>query len=165
MLKRIGLLIGPFVAVATTLTAEEENGWSVYRSEEYGFEMLSPTEMELEEEEWEDGWAGFEGEYQGLKLYAIVKTEEATPEEIEKFGVKISKIGEDHWTLADEGEDDENGWTWYRAYKASHDGKVAYAGLGVGPSGSYLLMLTTSELDDALFAEDYATWYKSLKVF
>jgi hypothetical protein len=165
MLKRIGLLVVPMLALATTIQAEDEDGWSVYRSEDYGFGMLSPTKLELEEKEWKGGWAGFEGEYEGMRLYAIAKTEKVTPEEIEKFGVKISKIGEDHWTLIDEGEDDENGWAWYRAYKASHDGKVAYAGLGVGPKGSYLLMITTSDLDDAIYADDYAKWYTTLSVF
>lgn len=159
------LMLLALCGLFSTTQAEDENGWSVYRSEDYGFEMLVPTEMELKEKEWTGGWAGFEGEYQGMRLYAIAKQEEATAEEIEKFGVEVSKIGEDHWSLIDEGEEDENGWDWYRAYKASHDGKVAYAGLGVGPRGSYLLMITTSELDDLVYSSDYGKWYQSLKVF
>ncbi len=98
--------------------------------------MLSPTKMKYVEKEWEGGKAGIEGSYQGVKLYATGKKEKATVAKIEKFGVKVTEIEEDHWTLKDEDEENDNGWKWYRAYKVSHDGKVAYAGLEVGPKGS-----------------------------
>lgn len=167
MKKLAGLLVAAALLLAgpAAIAEDEEDGWTTYRSKEYGFEMLTPKKAKFVEKEWTGGWAGFEGTYQGVKLYALGKKEEATVEEIEKFGVKVTKIGEDHWTLIDEGEEDENGWTWFRAYRATHEGKVAYAGIGVGPKGSYLLVLETSTLDDEVYGDYYSDWYQTLKVF
>jgi hypothetical protein len=58
-----------------------------------------------------------------------------------------------------------NGWKWYKAVEARSGNEVVYGGYGVGPKGSYLLLLKTSASDSTSNKKDYDNWYESISVF
>lgn len=140
------------------------DSWLKYRSKEYGFEMLIPSRAKFIEKEWANGWGGLYSKYEGIEFYGLVKTTEETADDIEQYGVQLTKIAEEHWTKIDEGKN-SNGWKWFKLYKAQQGNKVIYAGLGTGPKGSYLLLLKTTTEDEKTNVKDYNKWYHSLKVF
>ena len=116
------------------------------------------------EKEFGGGWAELWAEYEGVKFYALVKLgEQATPEEIERVGVKLTGIPASYWEQINEGWD-EAGWNWYRTVEASRDGVLIFGDYGTGRMGSYLLILQTTERDYHEYEADYETWYKSIRL-
>lgn len=148
--------------VVSSATAGE--GWTRYSAPDYGFSMLVPSGAEIEEREWPGGWGGLYSKHEGVELIAVaLLDDEATAEEIEKFGIEVTRIGEDHWTQIDKGEDSA-GWKWYRTVKARTGGRVAFGGYGVGRKGSYLLLLVTTQEDFDAYRSDYEHWYESVRL-
>lgn len=148
----------------STSAALGEDGWAEYHAEDYGFAMLVPAGAEIEEREWKGGWAGIAGSYQGVELYGLTLAgEKAGPAAIERIGVELTGIAAEHWTVIDEGEDSA-GWEWYRTVEAEGESRVVFGGYGVGPAGSYLLILITTADDFELYAADYQEWYESVRL-
>jgi hypothetical protein len=149
--------------VGSTAIAGDE--WESYSSDEYGFSMLIPEGTKPVEKEAGGGWGGLYAKADGVELYGLAKLAvQASPEEIEKFAVKETGIPDDKWTKVDEGKG-ENGFKWYRVYKAKHAGKIVFGAAGTGPKGSYLIFLRTTESDFNAHKADYESWYESVKVF
>ena len=142
-----------------------QSEWEVYRSEKYGFEMLSPKGAKFEEREFKGGLGGLYAKHGVVELFGLAhKGGAATIEEIEEIGEEITGIHGEFWKKIDEGEN-ENGWKIYRAYQAKQGNIVLYAGLGTGPKGSYMLLLKTTADDVAKYEASYQKWYNSLKLF
>jgi hypothetical protein len=142
-----------------------QSDWETYRSEKYGFQMLSPKGTKFEEREFKGGLGGLYAKYGVVELFGLAQLgEEATLDEIEEIGEEITGIPGEFWKKIDEGTN-ENGWKVYRAYQAKQGNIVLYAGLGTGPKGSYLLLLKTTADDVAKYEASYKKWYDSLKVF
>ncbi len=84
--------------------------------------------------------------------------------EIHKFGIKVCGIPAKKWTKVDEGEN-KGGWKWFQTFKARKGNALVYAGLGVGPRGSYLLFLKTTPEDFKENKAAYLEWYRSIRLF
>jgi hypothetical protein len=167
MLRRkfLKAFAGGVAGLAALNQAFAQAGWLIYRSDHYGFQMLLPHGASLREREWPAGWSGLQGTYQGVEFSALTQQGRfATPDEIESYGERVTGIEWFRWEKLDEGVG-ANGWNWYRLYRTFHRANVLYGGLGVGPRGSYLLLLRTTPDDDARYAGDYRRWYESLRVF
>ncbi len=148
-----------------SIPASAGEGWVKYKSDDYGFSMLVPEGTKFQEKEYEGGWGALYANYQGIQVLALGKMgAPEKPEAIEKYGVKITGVPGEYWKVIDKGKD-SNGWKWYYTVKASDGKKVAYGGYGVGPKGSYLLVLITSKTDFEENYNDYLKWYKSIRLF
>lgn len=153
------------VVPAATSAAEAQSGWADYRAETYGFSMLVPEGTVLAESEGINGWARLVGRYDGVHLYALTKRgEQATAEEIEAVGIALTGIPESGWRMIDSGRN-QGGWNWYRTVEASQGGRLIFGGYGTGPTGSYLLLLETTEADYNANRADYMAWYRSIRLF
>src|SRR5258706_15585693 len=105
------LLILPVLAFAGPASAE---GWAAYKAEKFGFSMLIPEGTTFGEKELPGGWGALVAKMAPLTLRAIGKLgEPATPDEIQAFGVRFTKVAADHWKTIGEGKDSK-GWKWYR---------------------------------------------------
>ena len=138
--------------------------WVQYEAKEYGFSMLIPAGTKLAEKEFGDGWGELWAEYEGVKLYGLAKMgAKATPEEIEKVGVKLTGIPSSSWKEIGKGAS-KGGWMWYRTVEASNGGKLLIGDYGVGSKASYLLILVTTESDFHENESDYTKWYQSIQL-
>jgi hypothetical protein len=152
------------MVISFSIPAFGGEGWVTYRSEEYGFSMLVPEGTKFEEKEFEGGWGALYANYQGVKLWAVGKL--GAPEEakdIEAYGVKVTGIPAKYWKTIDKGKN-AHGWKWYNTVKASDGKTIAYGGYGIGPKGSYMLILVTSKQDFEENNNDYLKWYKSIRL-
>ncbi len=139
--------------------------WKIYKSSDYGFAMLVPEGTKMAGKDFGQGWGGLYCTVEGVELYGLAKLgTQATPEEIEKFAIEVSKIPADNWKLTDSGSG-SSGWKWYRTYQATGGDNMVVAVLGTGPRGSYLLFLKTTVSDYNANKSDYMTWYNSLTLF
>ena len=150
------------VSLAATVAFAAE--WEVYRSDEYGFSMMLPAGTRLVEREKSDGWGFLYAQHDGIEFYALARLgPPATAADIEKVGVRVSKIADRHWKAIDKGEH-HNGWTWWRTAEASDGHIIVFAGYGTGPRGSYLCFVKTTEEDYAKNKAEYRGWYESVKL-
>lgn len=136
-----------------------------YRSEDFGLSMLVPEGARFKEMEYGGGWGALYANYQGVQLWAVGKLgapEKA--EDIEAFGVKVTGIPAKYWKTIDKGKN-SHGWKWYRTVKASDGKTIVFGGYGVGPRGSYLIILVTGKPDFEENYDDYMKWYKSIRLF
>jgi len=141
-----------------------EEGWETYEAGAYGFSMPVPEETTFAEKEWDGGWGGLYANCDGVELFGIALLGvDAKAEEIEKIGVRATGIAAGHWKQIDAGKD-KSGWRWYRTVMAAGDSKVAFGGYGVGPAGSYLLLMTTTVEDFEENRSDYEAWYAGVKL-
>ena len=158
-------LLTTLVAVSLVAIAADAGDWVEYRSDYYGFSMKVPTGTRLVEKESNDGWGFLYAEHEGVEVFAWAKLgTQATPEEIERFGVRVSGIADRHWKIVNRGMN-QNGWRWFRTAEATDGRTLIIADYGTGPKGSYLLFLKTTEEDYAKYKADYITWYESVRLF
>jgi hypothetical protein len=165
---RHGIGIGT-IAVSAVLwlssAAITDEGWADYKSEPYGFSMLVPEGVKFTEKEQGGGWGTLQATHEGVTFIAIGKLgEPATPEEIERFGVRFTGISANHWKQVDKGEN-KNGWKWYRTVEATDGKTLIFGGYGTGPKGSYLLLIRTTNRDYQEHKNDYRKWYDSIRLF
>jgi hypothetical protein len=154
--------IGLVVVATFAGLVQGDEGWVKYEAKDYGFSMLIPEGTKLAEKEFGDGWGELWAEHEGVHLYALAKKgAQATPEEIEKVGVKLTGIPDSAWTQIKEGKN-ESGWIWYRTVTAKKGGKLIIGDYGVGKKASFLLILDTTEADYQENKADYAKWYESI---
>jgi hypothetical protein len=140
-------------------------GWDIYKSDKYGFAMLTPPGVQFKEKELGGGWGTLEATHEGIRFLAIGKLgEQARPEEIERFGVRITGIGPAYWKQVDSGQN-RNGWTWYRTVEATDGKTLLFGGYGTGSKGSYLILLQTTVTDYEEHKADYRKWYDSIILF
>lgn len=155
-------LMTSLIAVSTVISLAEE-GWETYEAKEYGFSMLIPEGTEMVTKEWSDGWGGLLGTYDGVSVFGAAKLgAQENAEAIEKFAVTLTGIPDSEWTEIDKGSGD--GWTWYSTVQAKQGDKHVFGGYGVGPKGSYLLILVTTPADFEEYREDYDKWYNSIQL-
>lgn len=156
--------VAPVLLLAGLASVVLAGDWVSYKAPAYGFSMLIPAGTHPKESEYGDGWGGLQAHHEGAELYGLAKLgTQATPEEIERFAVKMLGIPSSEWETVDQGKV-SNGWKWYRTVKASHGDVVLYGGYGTGAKGSYLLVLKTSEEDFGEHESDYQKWYRSIQL-
>ena len=119
----------------------------------------------LRSKEEKGGWGMLEAKNDVATIWAIAKLGKPhTPAEIEDYGIQVTGVASKYWKLLSKGEK-TNGWVWYRVYQASDAKWVIRAVLGVGPKGSYLLILKTTTADEMANRAAYLAWVKSVKLF
>ncbi len=153
-----------FLLMTSAGWATAQDGWVTYVAEDYGFSMLMPEGTTFVEKEYGDGWGELFAESDGVKFYGLAKLgEQATPEEIERVGVKLTGIPAQYWKQINEGKN-ESGWNWYRTVEASNKGVLVLGDYGTGKMGSYLLILVTTVSDYEEYESDYEAWYRSIRL-
>ena len=159
-----GMAIGLALIAVASIGRAADDGWVKYEAKDYGFSMLVPEGTKFAEKEWGDGWGELHAESDGVHLYGLAKKgAPATPEEIEKVGVKLTGIPSSAWTQLKEGKN-AGGWIWYRTVVASKGGKLIIGDYGAGKKASYLLILETTESDYKENKADYVKWYESIQI-
>jgi len=139
--------------------------WKEAKSDKYGFSMQVPRGTVLAGKEWKGGWGGLYGNFFGVKLWGIAHLgKKHTAKQIETFGLLVTKIPPKKWVKIDEGQN-KNGWEWYKTWKAEVGKHVVLGAYGVGPRGSYLLVLKTTRKSFEKDQAAYMRWYSSLTVF
>jgi hypothetical protein len=142
-------------------------GWSVFKSDRFGFAMLVAPGTRWEARDLGNGWGGMHARKGTLEFVGIVSLGTfADPAAMERSAVRFTKIPADAWTLNDQGQN-MNGWRWWRTYRARIEptGRTVFAVLGTGPRGSYMLLLETSHADFAANKALYDQWYRSLTLY
>lgn len=158
----IGLLL---VGVAGSVCTQASERWVRYNAKAYGFSMLVPAGTRFVEKQYLGGWGELLARYEGVTIYGLAKKgAKATPEEIEKIGVKLTGIPSDSWTEIGRGEN-QAGWLWYRTVKASLGGTLVIGDYGVGRKSSYLLIIVTTASDYAEYESEYQKWYQSIQLW
>lgn len=151
------------ITVPSVFSAEAD-GWETYKADTYGFSMLIPKGTQIRTKEWAGGWGGLVGTHDGVTVYGVAKL--GAPEsskDIESFGVKLTGIPDGAWTEIDKGSG--NGWAWYRTVQATQGTQLVFGGYGVGPKGSYLLLLVTTASDFEEYRAEYEKWYNSIRLY
>lgn len=150
------------IALALAATSADT---MTYKTTEYGFAMEVPTSTRFVEKEHPGGWAGLVASVEGVQLSGLTQRGASPePEAIEKFAVRVTGVGADHWQLVDQGKNDR-GWRWYRTVVAQSGDKVAFGGYGVGKKGAYLFLLETTRADFEAHKSAYEQWYASIQLF
>jgi hypothetical protein len=90
MRKWMGLTaVAVALVIGGSAAASFDSEWATYRSDKYGFYMLTPPGTRFVEREYGGGWGTLEGSYESIRFLAYGKLgERATPEDIERFGVR-----------------------------------------------------------------------------
>ncbi len=134
-----------------------QGGWTTYSSAKHGFSMLIPQGTRMADKEYGDGWAGANGNHDGVEFHGVAKLGIAAEADIVRFGVQYTGIGEDHWDMVDQGRD-------FKVYKARQGDKAVLAAVVVGTKAGFLLFLRTTDADLNEHKTDYEKWYKSVKI-
>lgn len=160
-------LVSIAAALLMTATALAADGWQVFKSDRFGFAMLVAPGTAWVAKDFGDGWGGMRAQKGVLAFLGIVNLGRfATPAELERSAISVTKVPGPGWRKTDEGRN-ANGWKWWRTYRASLAGqdRVLFAVLGTGKRGSYMLLLETSEADFAAHQALYEQWYRSLTLY
>ena len=140
-----------------------EDDWQMYRAEAYGFTMLIPSRAVVQDHE-ADGWgmlraATARGE---VKVSAVAKLGvQLSAEDLEEAGIEATGIAAKHWKHIDEGKN-RRGWTWYKTVVAEKAGRMIVGGYGVGPKGSFLMLMETTKGDYDRNKAEYDLWYSGV---
>lgn len=157
---RAGSLAMCALALGAPAAAQAE--WETYEAKRYGFSMLVPKGAKLVDRDREDGWGVLEGSFEGVKLYGCAQLgRHDSREAIEAFGVRVTGIAADRWEPIDKGKT-RGRWTWYDTVLATEGDRAAVGIYGIGPRGSYLLVLVTTTEDYEEHEADYRRWYESI---
>ncbi len=147
---------------AAPAQAKKKVPWVKYEAKKYGFSMKVPKGTKFKEKDWKNGWAGLHANYLGVQLWGL--THKGTKHKVEafqKFGVVVTGIPGKKWELVEEGKDD-NGFEWYKVHRAEKGKHLVFALYGVGPKGSYMLVLKTTKKSFKKDKAPYLRWYNSI---
>jgi hypothetical protein len=152
------------LALASPAAAQ---GWSVFKSDRFGFAMLVAPGTRWEARDFGQGWGGVRAQKGVLEFVAIVKLGYAAPpKELGDAAILLTKVPAAGWRKVDQGKG-ASGWSWWQTYEARNDaaGRVLFTVLGTGPRGSYILFLGTSQADFTRNRALYNQWYRSLTLY
>ena len=164
-MKRLSLISATALLLLLFTTSSAFAEWIEWKSDKFGFKMQIPKATKMVAKDFQNDWGGFEGTILPVKIYGIAKLNTfPTVEEMEAFGVKITKIPGKHWNLVEEGKN-VNGWTWFRTYKAELKRRVVYGILAHSKKGAFIILLTTTKKNLQENEADYMKWYESLTAY
>jgi hypothetical protein len=140
--------------------------WEQYAANDYGFAMLVPAGSAITGRDLGNGWGALQVDVGGgVQIFGVAQLgPHASPEEIEAFAVNFTGLPAGAWALRDKGAN-SCGWFWYRLYEAQNGHNLAFAVLGTGPRGNYLVVVKTTVQD---FVENrglYMQWYNSITLY
>lgn len=142
-------------------------GWSVFKSDRFGFAMLIAPGTTWVARDYGYGWGGIGAKKGVLEFAAIVKLGYAAqPKELGDSAIQLTGVPAPGWRKVDSGSGNA-GWTWWQTYEARNNatGRVLFTVLGTGPRGSYILFLGTTQADFAAHKALYDQWYRSLTLY
>lgn len=158
-MQRIGFIGALLIALALPAAAED---WATYESPRYGLTMKVPNGTKIATKDSADGWGLLYAESEGVKLCGWAQLgRQYSAKEIEAYGVKVTGIPADCWKQLDEGKA-RGKFTWYKTVVASNEDTTAVGIYGIGPRGSYLLLMITTPDDYEASKADYKAWYESI---
>jgi hypothetical protein len=163
-MRRVGVLFLLVLGFAASASAQ---GWSVFKSDRFGFAMLVAPGTQWQARDNGNGWGGIHATKGVLEFAGIVRLGyQATPRELEQFAVAVTKIPAKAWKRTDSGQN-AAGWNWWKTFEAHNNSRnrVAFAVLGTGRKGSYILVLETDRNDFAAHRDLYNQWYRSLTLY
>ena len=164
-LMTVALTLVAGLLATTVAQAKAPEGWTEFRSDEYGFRMLLPAGATPAAKAWSDGWAGLYATAEGDEFFAITKKGAAvTRQDIEAFGVQVTGIPGKHWRLLRAAKN-ELGFKWFRTVRAVLGPVTVFARYGEGPKGPYLMVLKTTTARAKQFGWNYLWWGRSINVF
>jgi len=152
------------LCVAATAAAQ---GWSVFKSDRFGFAMLVAPGTRWVARDYGNGWGGIGAQKGVLEFVAIVKLGyQAPPKELGDSAILLTGVPAAGWRKVDEGKG-ASGWNWWQTYEARNNasGRLLFTVLGTGRRGSYILFLGTSQADFAAHRGLYDQWYRSLTLY
>jgi hypothetical protein len=142
-------------------------GWSIFKSDRFGFAMLVAPGTRWEARDFGGGWGGIRAKKGVLEFVAIVKLGyQAAPKELGDSAIALTGVAANGWRKTDRGEG-STGWNWWQTYEARNDaaGRILFTVLGTGRRGSYILFLGTSQADFVAHRALYDQWYRSLSLY
>jgi hypothetical protein len=158
------LLLLAFSSSAHADKAPAAPTWKLFDAPKFGFKMEVPKKTKLTATAV-GKWGGFYAKIWPAHLWGLAKLDaKHTPAEIAAFGLKVTKTKAKHWTLVTEGKD-KQGFEWFQVHKIQWRNHVAIAISGVGPKGSYLLVLKTLKTNYLRFEKHYKRWHESILVY
>lgn len=163
-MRRFAVSLFLCVGLAASAAAQ---GWSVFKSDRFGFAMLVAPGTRWEARDFGKGWGGIHTRKGVLEFVAIVKLGyEAPPKELGDSAILLTGVPAAGWRKTDQGSR-ANGWNWWQTYEARNDaaGRVLFTVLGTGKRGSYILFLGTSQADFVAHRALYDQWYRSLSLY
>ena len=145
-------------------TKQPGPGWVEWNSDAWGFRMLIPRNFQMKAAAL-GNWGGFHGSVHPVDLYGLgwLNHYPALPV-MQAFAIKRIGIPGNKWTLIGQGQN-KKGWKWFKTYRAVKGKKFAYAILGHGPRGAYILYLTTTPANRLIFNARYVKWYNSVTLY
>lgn len=168
LLTRISIALALAVvvcaAVPPSAAANSPVVWEKYQARKYGFSMLVPVGIRLKEKQFGPRWGELTAKYGVVTLVALAKLgDKATPDEIERVGVKITNIPAAEWRVIGRGRN-EGGWLWWKTVTAERNGMRIIGDYGAGNKSSYLMLLITTEDDFRSDQANYKRWYQSIQL-
>lgn len=163
-MRRFAVLVLLVLGCAASASAQ---GWSVFKSDRFGFAMLVAPGTQWQARDSGNGWGGIHATKGTLEFSGIVRLGyRGTPRELEEFAVAATRIPGPAWKKVDSGAN-ANGFNWWETFEARNNSRnrVAFAVLGTGRKGSYILVLETSQDDFAAHRDLYNQWYRSLTLY
>lgn len=142
-------------------------GWSIFKSDRFGFAMLVAPGTRWEARDFGSGWGGIHTRRGVLEFVAIVKLGyQAAPKDLGDSAIALTGVPAKGWRKTDQGES-RSGWNWWQTYEARNDatGRILFTVLGTGRRGSYILFLGTSQADFVAHRALYGQWYRSLSLY
>lgn len=160
----LGLVL--VLALGFVTTARADDGWKKFESSEYGFRMEIPEATKLAAASSPSKeWGGLYAKLGVVELWGLARLGTKHKHfDIEAFGIRLTKIPRKQWTLVTSGKD-TNGFEAFRIATATVGKYAIGAVYGVGPKGSYLLVLKTTKVDYAKHKQAYERWARSIEVF
>jgi hypothetical protein len=150
-------------ALVFSLTVCSTDSWDVFKSDDYGFAMLVPSNNKGVVFE-KNGWRGMMWNINGVKFFGLAKKGSYKNDVIRQSAARLSGISDGAFKLVDKGAK-INGWNWYETYQAIDGANTVCAVVGEGPSASHILYLVTTVKDLQANQAAYLKWYSSLAVF
>jgi hypothetical protein len=163
-MRRLGLASILCVGLAAVALAE---GWSVFKSDRFGFAMLVAPGTHWAARDFGQGWGGIHARKGVLEFVAIVKLGyQAPPKELGDSAIALTGVPAAGWRQIDKGRN-ASGWKWWQTYEARNDAadRVLFTVLGTGRRGSYILFLGTTQQDFTVHRRLYDQWYRSLSLY
>jgi hypothetical protein len=138
------------------------DNWKEWKNDEYGIRMTIPDKMVLAGKKFEQGWGGLFGKLGLVEMFVIGKLGKAhSLQDMQAFGITVSGVPAKHWNKIDEGEGD-NGWKWYKTYRADGPKRALFAILAQNEKGSFIIFLRTTRANLRRNLKAYVQWYQSI---
>ena len=164
MRTRIVALAAPLTAMILASAPAHADSWKRLRPDKLGFSMRVPRKAKVVDMVWPGGWDGIQAQGKGVKLFGIsMLGKKNTAALIRGFAEQITSLERKHWTVKKTVKA-KGGWVWYTIARAAHGDKVATAVYGLGPKGTFLMLLVSTKKKARKDRAAHARWSRTVKL-